>query len=148
MVEARPAIQSAEPEADVSMSEIYQSPMQVDVSIVDSSPRTRSKAVAERILYDMDEYRDDIYDYLLEAEVSVSSMNFLCASVPFSNQAFIFRLNTAPNPTTCAGNLTSLTQCGPFLLSGWLRLLRSTDCKLKPCTLLCPTLTVSSALCL
>ncbi|KAK3925425.1 G2/mitotic-specific cyclin-A [Frankliniella fusca] len=58
---------SAEPENDVSMSEVYQSPMQVDVS-VDSSPRTRSKAVAERILFDMDEYRDDIYDYLLEAE--------------------------------------------------------------------------------
>lgn len=68
VVEARPALQPVEPEADVSMSEIYQSPMQVDVSIVDSSPRTRSKAVAERILYDMDEYRDDIYDYLLEAE--------------------------------------------------------------------------------
>lgn len=68
VAEARPTTESAEPEADVSMSEIYQSPMQVDVSIVDSSPRTRSKAVAERILYDMDEYRDDIYDYLLEAE--------------------------------------------------------------------------------
>jgi len=58
---------SAEPENDVSMSEVYQSPMQVDLS-VDSSPRTRSKAIAERILFDMDEYRDDIYDYLLEAE--------------------------------------------------------------------------------
>ncbi|XP_034244848.1 G2/mitotic-specific cyclin-A [Thrips palmi] len=68
VLDARPVVESAEPEADVSMSEIYQSPMQVDVSIVDSSPRTRSKAVAERILFDMDEYRDDIYDYLLEAE--------------------------------------------------------------------------------
>ncbi|KAJ1521101.1 hypothetical protein ONE63_002803 [Megalurothrips usitatus] len=61
------AVSPAQPEVDVSMSEVYQSPMQVDVS-VDSSPRTRSKAIAERILFDMDEYRDDIYDYLLEAE--------------------------------------------------------------------------------
>lgn len=64
-----------EPDHDVSMSEVYQSPMQVDV-LDDFSPRTRSKTIAERMLFDMDEYRDDIYDYLLEAEVCFFHANF------------------------------------------------------------------------
>lgn len=65
------------------MSEVFQSPMQVDVSL-DSSPRTRSKAIAERILFDMDEYRDDIYDYLLEAEVGTVILIF-----PFPNRKIV-----------------------------------------------------------
>ena len=76
ILDPQPPIASYEPE-DVSMSEVYQSPMQIDKSI-DSSPRTRSKAIAERILFDMDEYRDDIYDYLLEAEVNKSYKLIIC----------------------------------------------------------------------
>jgi len=71
---ARPPLKDVVPEEEdmvVSEDSFLESPMQVDKSTTSSvsSPTAKGRTSMHRQLFDMDEYRDDLYDYLLEIEV-------------------------------------------------------------------------------
>lgn len=58
---------------------------------------------------------------------------------------YVFRLNTAPDPTTCVNRPTSLIRCGPSLSIGLWKSPKSTAWRRRLCILPYLTSTVSSA---